>query len=182
MNCHDTRELLSEYIDSALPARAAWEVERHLSGCSACTGELNSLRRTVGLLADAPRFETSDDFMAKLQARIALAEPNEPAHRRPALQGWGERLRERFRPAARPAWGAALGVCAVAAIVFASRPAEIQNVTATAPSSQASVERAVQTHGVALAVTDPLGDAAAASLAVSAEPEPAEPSGGASTL
>ena len=57
MNCHETRERLSDLLDEALPAPELAEVRAHLDGCPECRRELDQLRATVTLLSrvESPR-------------------------------------------------------------------------------------------------------------------------------
>lgn len=163
MNCNTIQPMLSEYIDNALSARDTWEVDKHLAECNACARALNELRTTVRLLTETPRFDVSADFMEKLHARIAAAEPEQPR------AAWLTSLRELFRPRALPAWGAAAGACALALVMLAQRvPTEVNvpqlhgPVTAAPPLMQTA-----RNQNVALAATNPLGDPAAAALIAS---------------
>ncbi len=49
--CNRVCKLLSEYIDGCLNPRKAAFIEEHLANCSACRSEYESLKQTVGLLA-----------------------------------------------------------------------------------------------------------------------------------
>ncbi len=159
MNCKTIQPLLSEYIDNVLSARDTWEVDKHLSECNPCAGALNELRRTVGLLAEAPRFEVSVNFMEKLQSRIAVIEPQPPR------MAWFSGLREMFRPRVLPAWGAAVGACGLAVFFLASRP--IVEIDRTPSPHGPSIAQTARNQSVALAASNPLGDPAAAALVAS---------------
>ena len=87
--CRDTQGLLSEYIDNTLSARQVWEVEKHLAVCKECGQASRQMQETVSLLRGAARFDTGDDFMARLHARLDDVSP-EPARR----QSVAERTRE----------------------------------------------------------------------------------------
>lgn len=50
MHCNQARELLSDYIDGLLAESQHASVAMHLTTCSACRSELNSLAATVKLL------------------------------------------------------------------------------------------------------------------------------------
>src|SRR5947207_456931 len=101
MDCRTAQPLLSEYIDNALSARQTWDLDRHLGLCHECTRLLNELRRTTELTANAPLFEVSADFMARLQSKLANVEPKTSA-------GWIQTVRSLFRPRILPAWGVAV--------------------------------------------------------------------------
>ncbi|MBN1957541.1 MAG: zf-HC2 domain-containing protein [Desulfuromonadales bacterium] len=68
-SCAKNRKHLNAYVDGELPDRARREVEHHLSGCSDCALELDSLRGLAPLL----RNEDVPPIPAGLSARI-LAE------------------------------------------------------------------------------------------------------------
>jgi anti-sigma factor RsiW len=158
MDCQKVQPLLSEYIDNVLSARDTWEVDKHLAVCNPCTRALNEMRRTVDLLASAPRFEVSTDFMEKLQGRISALEP------KPSRGAWLASLREAFRPRVLPAWGAAMAVCALALIAFVPPKAPTPP-----PPQNGEIAQTVKSQNVALAASNPLGDPAAALLANSTE-------------
>ena len=50
MTCREIVELLTEYVEGALPADRRARVEAHLSGCAGCTAFLEQLRTTVRLV------------------------------------------------------------------------------------------------------------------------------------
>jgi anti-sigma factor RsiW len=47
--CQQAVEIMSDYLDGALPRRARRRLERHLSKCDACTAYLEQLRSTIAL-------------------------------------------------------------------------------------------------------------------------------------
>ncbi len=51
--CQQAVELMSDYLDGALPRRQRRRLERHLAGCDACTGYLEQLRATITLVGSA---------------------------------------------------------------------------------------------------------------------------------
>ena len=52
--CNELVELLTEYLEGALPPAEVVAVEEHLSGCDGCHRYLDQLRTTIGLLGSAP--------------------------------------------------------------------------------------------------------------------------------
>jgi anti-sigma factor RsiW len=82
--CRSVEPKLSDYIENALSAREVWEVEKHLTACAECTQLSQQMQATVQVLRSADRYDTADDFMAKLHARLDLVEP-EP------VRGWSLR-------------------------------------------------------------------------------------------
>jgi anti-sigma factor RsiW len=47
--CREVLELLSSYLDGALPADTTAAVEAHLALCDGCTSVLEEFRRTIAL-------------------------------------------------------------------------------------------------------------------------------------
>jgi anti-sigma factor RsiW len=47
--CRELLELISGYLDGALPADTAGAIEAHLAGCDGCTAVLDEFRRTIAL-------------------------------------------------------------------------------------------------------------------------------------
>ena len=65
---------LLEYIDGRLKEKEQREMEKHLSGCPACTVRVNEFRSVSSLLDELPQIEPSAAFDVRVRARIA-AEP-----------------------------------------------------------------------------------------------------------
>ena len=71
-SCREIFERLSEYLDAELPADLCERVEVHMAGCAPCEAFLESLRRTVLLVAsvDAPAMpEDLRDAVRRAYAR-----------------------------------------------------------------------------------------------------------------
>jgi anti-sigma factor RsiW len=83
MNCNDVKENLIELLAEG-PADAA--VTAHVRECSACSQELESLRKTMALLDEWEVPETSPYFLTRLQAHLK-------EERNKAPQGWFAWLR-----------------------------------------------------------------------------------------
>ena len=49
LTCKELVELITEYIEGALPADARARMDRHLSGCEGCTNYLEQMRQTIRL-------------------------------------------------------------------------------------------------------------------------------------
>jgi anti-sigma factor RsiW len=50
MSCREVVELLSDYIEEALPGATRARVDAHLETCPDCTAYLAQLRTTIGVL------------------------------------------------------------------------------------------------------------------------------------
>lgn len=69
MNCHETRELLSAWLDDeALDTSERAAVDAHLAGCAECRRELEGLRSTVSLLTRVEPARAPAGFMDKVMA------------------------------------------------------------------------------------------------------------------
>ena len=143
--CDDVRKLLSEYVDSTLSARRAWEVEKHLTGCGACSEEVRQLQATIQILRSVPRLDTSDTFMAALHARLDTVDPAIQADRSPwrRLQGWFLGTGHALARNRVPALSLGLAAAAVALMVSVRRPVEpvaaVPPPAATADSVHVSI-------------------------------------------
>ena len=167
--CHATREQLSAYLDNTLSARSVWDVEKHLTACPDCAEVSRQMQATVQLLRSVERLDTSDDFMAKLHARLDETEP-EPA--RNSLADWmrdaAANLRASFTLRRVPGFGLGMAAAGIAAFaVFTHLPAPVgpdAPLAVTVPASASGVGSAVHEslqRNVALTANDPLGDVAA---------------------
>jgi anti-sigma factor RsiW len=95
MNCEDVRENLIELLAEGSPSSghgADPEVAAHVRQCAACTGELDSLRRTMALLDEWEAPEPSPYFLTRLRAHVKEEREKAPARsgvfswmRRPAM-------------------------------------------------------------------------------------------------
>jgi hypothetical protein len=68
MNCHETRERLSDLLDEALAAPERAEVGAHLDRCPDCRRELDRLRATVSLLSRVERPRAPVGFVDRVTA------------------------------------------------------------------------------------------------------------------
>ncbi len=114
MRCPKAQKYISEYIDGALDARQAAELERHLQDCPACREVLEDLRGLKDAAADLETPEPDDAVWMKIRTRLA-AGAAEPAG--------GIRVPGRFalswnNPALRLAGAAALALVLVASGVY----------------------------------------------------------------
>jgi anti-sigma factor RsiW len=91
MNCKDVRENL---MDVLAQEQAAPEVLAHLRQCSACTAEIDGLRKTMALLDEWEAPEPSPYFLTRLKAHAREEQEKAPVRsgvlawlRKPALAG-----------------------------------------------------------------------------------------------
>jgi len=77
--CREIFERLSEYLDAELPPDLCERIELHMAGCAPCEEFLESLRRTVRLVAevDAPTMPAELHEAVK-QAYARLLAPPHP--------------------------------------------------------------------------------------------------------
>ena len=87
MNCNEVRENLIELLAEGHGDPA---IAGHVRECSACTQELESLRKTMALLDEWEAPEPSPYFLTRLNAHVRAEQEKQPAgllswFRRPAL-------------------------------------------------------------------------------------------------
>jgi Putative zinc-finger len=127
MNCHETRERLSDLLDEALAAPERAEVGAHLAGCADCRRELDRLRATVSLLSRVERPRAPVGFADRVTARA-----------RPVP--WYHRLgRWLFLPLniKLPAQVAAMLVIALLGVYLLQRTPELRDAARLEPGSPA---------------------------------------------
>lgn len=66
MACRELVELLTEYLEGALPADEVTAVDAHLDECPACRDYLAQMRATIALLGSVPVETLSEDAMDAL--------------------------------------------------------------------------------------------------------------------
>ncbi len=49
LNCKEVVELVTDYLEGALPYDIRLQMERHLAGCDGCTNYLEQMRETIRL-------------------------------------------------------------------------------------------------------------------------------------
>ena len=52
--CQEWVELVTEYLEGALPRKLVRAIDRHLAGCEHCMEYLAQMRRTIGILGAIP--------------------------------------------------------------------------------------------------------------------------------
>ena len=75
--CNELVELLTEYLEGALPPDETAAVEEHLRGCTGCQTYLDQLRTTIGLLGSAPVATLSPQAYDDLLAAFGRESPPE---------------------------------------------------------------------------------------------------------
>lgn len=71
MTCKEIEELLSAYLDKVLDAETEQKVLEHLTGCSRCRAELDSLQTTIEMLNQLPEIEPPSNFREELRKKLA---------------------------------------------------------------------------------------------------------------
>ena len=69
--CRDWVELVTAYLDDALPGRLRKAVDRHLAGCEACRAYLSQVRATVALLGHFPSTPPPSELVDALERAYA---------------------------------------------------------------------------------------------------------------
>jgi hypothetical protein len=168
--CGKVQPLLSEYLDNTLSGRQVWTVERHLAACAECAALSREMQAAVQLLQAASRYDTGDDFMAKLHARLDAVAP-EAARARPRLESVRDGLAgvlEALRNYRAPALGLGMAAMAALSIVLLLPHPTPATVETGGPPSLAPIAAQPLRRNVALAASNPLDDPAAANLEANA--------------
>jgi hypothetical protein len=71
MDCLKTERLLSEYMESTLPAEEASQVEKHLESCGHCSALLKEMQSVLALCKSYPTLELSPDFLERILLRTS---------------------------------------------------------------------------------------------------------------
>ena len=165
--CHSLELRLSDYIENALSAREVWEVEKHLTSCADCTQAAQQMQATVQVLRSADRYDTGDDFMAKLHARLDDLEPETVRGRslRNRVQDWLGGLQAGVRTWNVPALTAGFAAAALVLIVHGSLPTPPPQI---APASGTAAVAAGEdlSRQVAFTASNPFDDPVAAKAEV----------------
>jgi anti-sigma factor RsiW len=74
MSCRDLVELVSDYLEGALPAGEYSRFEAHVAGCGNCSAYLRQMRETLALLGTLPADALSRE--AEDELRVAFREWN----------------------------------------------------------------------------------------------------------
>ena len=74
MNCQKIKKLLNPYIDQALDADTAQQVEEHLKSCSTCNKEYQSLKEIITSLNSLSPKPAPGTFTQNIMAKISQKE------------------------------------------------------------------------------------------------------------
>jgi hypothetical protein len=130
VNCHETRDWFSEYLDEALSPEERAQADTHLRDCGECRRELERFRQTVSLLHRVERPRAPVGFVD----RVVTAATPEPWYRR-----WWAHLFP--LPVTVSVEVAALVVLSVGAVYLFQRTPELQEAARqTAPPTAARPE------------------------------------------
>jgi anti-sigma factor RsiW len=66
LTCHEVVELVSDYLEGALPPEDRRRVEEHLSGCDGCTRYLAQMRETIRLTGMLTEEQIPEEQKAEL--------------------------------------------------------------------------------------------------------------------
>ena len=66
MTCQELAQLVTDYLDGAMPADERGSFERHLSLCPACVRFVDQMRQTVATLGRVPAESITPDVEQKL--------------------------------------------------------------------------------------------------------------------
>ena len=165
--CRSVEPLLSDYMENALSAREIWEVEKHLAVCTACTQLSQQMQATVQVLRGADRYDTADDFMAKLHARLDDLEPEVVSGRSQRdrtqnglvnLQDWLVTLQARMRTWHLPALTAGFASAVLVLMVHGNLSVGVSKP----PTMPAPAPSEAMSRQVAFAASNPFDDPVAA--------------------
>jgi anti-sigma factor RsiW len=84
MECRSCFEALTAYMDGELGSKDSEQVELHLSKCSPCSEEFQSLRFSYHLFEKLSAIEVREDLWERVVSDAAPSPP--PAHGRPRFQ------------------------------------------------------------------------------------------------
>ena len=68
MTCNELVELITEYLDGALPTADVARFEEHLQGCDGCRRYLEQMRQTIAALGHLPAEALAPEMQERLLA------------------------------------------------------------------------------------------------------------------
>ena len=123
MNHEEISRKLSAYFENAVGSGEKEEIMRHLGSCGLCREELANLEWTIGQLKDLPEVEPPPWLLAKIMAKIHVADAPQPGP-------W----RKLFSPLrAKLPLAAVVLVFLGAAVYYLARPGGLQKPLAVPP-------------------------------------------------
>lgn len=158
--CRSIEAILPQYIENLLAARTMLDVESHLTRCPECSLQCRQLESTVKLLQSANRFETNDDFMAKLHSRLDSIQPERALHI-PSLSSLRELISNMIQTRTAPILGVGMAMAGIITFAFLYHP--MPKSVNTPANARIGVEQPLQ-RNVALAAVNPFDDPIAANL------------------
>ena len=72
--CESGVELLTEYLEDALPAGVRTAIETHVAGCPRCVAFMASYQDSLRIMRDATAVEMPSDLEASLLAAVRRAQ------------------------------------------------------------------------------------------------------------
>ena len=70
VDCIDTRQLASDYLEENLPPTKLAAVRNHLSNCGPCRAFVDTLSSTIGILSRFPRVTLPSSFKQSVMDKI----------------------------------------------------------------------------------------------------------------
>ncbi len=70
MECKDFKKLLAQFLDNQLDAKQQELIRKHLASCSACSANLESLRKMVKILNEMKEVDPPENFSEKVNHRL----------------------------------------------------------------------------------------------------------------
>ncbi|MFI5233742.1 MAG: anti-sigma factor family protein [Gemmatimonadales bacterium] len=75
LTCREVVELVTAYLDDALPSDERGRVDAHLAGCEPCMEYLRQMRLTIGALGRLPEESISSDALSELRKAFRSSKP-----------------------------------------------------------------------------------------------------------
>jgi anti-sigma factor RsiW len=83
LQCQEVVELVTDYLDGALPGALAKAVNRHLAGCKDCTGFVEQIRATIALAGALPPEDVPQAVIDALTAAFEEYQSDPDGHANP---------------------------------------------------------------------------------------------------
>jgi anti-sigma factor RsiW len=78
LTCRELVELVTDYLEGALPRRDRKRFEKHISGCPNCTGYVAQFKETIRLTGTLKEQDISPEAAEELLAVFAAWKRGEP--------------------------------------------------------------------------------------------------------